>query len=135
MAADPTDHIRRVDDKGRRTQTRFDTTEVHITEIGPHKQQPEDPLPQIREFFPCGLDIVGEVVEIRTAPTEHGEKNIAKSTRHKIADLERPDFFNKKYPPVKQTDKIYRWIHLPANDMHWFEVDTLNVNDHVDLLK
>ncbi|KAF8248674.1 hypothetical protein K440DRAFT_642091 [Wilcoxina mikolae CBS 423.85] len=121
MAADPTDHIRRVDDKGNRAQTRNDTTEIYITEVDPSKQ-PEDPLPQIREFFPFGLDIVGEVVEIRTTPTEHGEKNITKSSRHRIADLEHPDFFNKKYPPVEPTDKIYRWVHLPANDMHWFEV-------------
>jgi len=37
-------------------------------------------------------------------------------------------YFNKKYPP-EATDKTYRWIHLPGNDMHWFEVLTPEVNN------
>lgn len=97
---------------------------------------------QIRQFFPFDVDIVGEVVDITTNPTKHGKMNTIKSTKHTIANLQDPGYLQTKFPqkpnnrkrnssklhsptPDNSThDKTYRWFHLPANDMHWFEVDT-----------
>jgi hypothetical protein len=115
-----TNHFRSDYDKGNRDQTQIVDTE--IPNFDSKKTKP------IQNFFPFELDILGEVVEIGTTPTEYGAKNSTKRTTHTIAQLQNSMYFNKKYPP-KATDKTYRWIHLPGNDMHWFEVLTPEVNN------
>jgi len=65
-----------------------------------------DDLVHIRQFFPFCMDIVGEVVEIATNPTQHGKKNIAKSTKHTIAELQNPEYLRKKLLSKSSSSKL-----------------------------
>jgi hypothetical protein len=77
-------------------------------------------LSKIREFFPFRHDIIGEVVEVSTMPTTYGKKNSITSTQHTVTKLEDSTYFSGLF--ASKGDKTYRWIHLPGNDMNWFEV-------------
>jgi hypothetical protein len=109
-------------------------------------------LNQIQQFFPFGVDIVGEVVEIETNPTEYGKMNTTKRTEHTIANLQRPEYLtnfplkpnsrkptnsklHSSIPDDPSPHKTYWWFHLPANDMHWFEVGTFKDNQPSALVR
>jgi len=117
------------DNKAEQSGTRIVTTEVSSSNIDQRKQLDDlispSELKKIRTFFPFEQDIVGEVIEISTKQTDHGEMNTAKGTKHTIAELKDSEFFHTRSPPkTDQAVQTYRWVHLLANDMHWFEVDT-----------
>ncbi|KAF8246308.1 hypothetical protein K440DRAFT_662240 [Wilcoxina mikolae CBS 423.85] len=74
-------------------------------------------LSRIREFFPYQTDILGEIVEIETKKSEYGKANTSKSTKHTLTELSDPGYFRNAH----QGFNSYRWVHLPGNDMHWFD--------------
>jgi len=82
-------------------------------------------LSRIREFFPFQIDILSEIVEIETKESDYGKMNTAKSTKHTVAELSDSDYFRSVH---RRFDKSYRWVHLPGNDMYWFDVTISNEN-------